>query len=306
MISVTAVHSDKVPMVPNFGQQPRFIVTIQPAGARFDPPARLTLPNVDGLAPGEVTEMYSFDHDLGHFVSIGPATVSDDGDGHRLEPRRRHPQGRLALRRRPGGRGHAGGLSAVPDLRRQHLRSGLLDGGPSTASGEDLLRAIFREACTCDDNDECTINDRCDGSGGCTGDPVEVNDINGACVGAVGQPVNLTADSNAPERVSWKAPGGNPSSGQGGAFAVTYASKGDKKIKASCKQSSKSKKVTIDVSCSTIVPALKEPEKSKSPQATDFGTVFHGTRRKAKYKGCVDGGSGVSSWRSIWRSTGLA
>ncbi|MFN7960818.1 MAG: Ig-like domain-containing protein [Thermoanaerobaculia bacterium] len=79
LVSVTAVHSDKVPMVPNFGQQPRLIVTIQPAGARFDPPARLTLPNVDGLAPGEVTEFYSFDHDLGHFVSIGPATVSRDG-----------------------------------------------------------------------------------------------------------------------------------------------------------------------------------------------------------------------------------
>jgi hypothetical protein len=79
LVSVTVVHSDKVPMVPNFGQQPRLIVTIQPAGARFDPPARLTLPNVDGLAPGKVTEMYSFDHDLGHFVSIGPATVSEDG-----------------------------------------------------------------------------------------------------------------------------------------------------------------------------------------------------------------------------------
>ncbi|HUG74074.1 MAG TPA: carboxypeptidase regulatory-like domain-containing protein [Acidimicrobiia bacterium] len=79
LVSATVVHSDKVPMVPNFGQQPRLIVTIQPAGARFEPPAELSIPNVDGLAPGEVTEMYSFDHDLGHFVSIGPATVSDDG-----------------------------------------------------------------------------------------------------------------------------------------------------------------------------------------------------------------------------------
>ena len=79
IVSVTVVHNDKVPMVPNFGQQPRLIVTIQPAGARFEPPARLTFPNVEGLAPGEVTEMYSFDHDLGHFVSIGPATVSEDG-----------------------------------------------------------------------------------------------------------------------------------------------------------------------------------------------------------------------------------
>ncbi len=79
VVSVTMVHSDRVPMTPNFGQQPRLIVTIQPAGARFDPPARLTFPNVEGLAPGEVTDLYSFDHDLGHFVSIGPGTVSEDG-----------------------------------------------------------------------------------------------------------------------------------------------------------------------------------------------------------------------------------
>jgi Glucodextranase, domain B/Carboxypeptidase regulatory-like domain len=78
LLSVTVVHNDKVPMVPNFGQQPSLIVTIQPAGARFEPPARLILPNVDGLPAGQVTEMYSFDHDLGHFVSIGSATVSDD------------------------------------------------------------------------------------------------------------------------------------------------------------------------------------------------------------------------------------
>jgi hypothetical protein len=78
-VSVTVVHSDKVPMVPNFGQQPRLIVTIQPAGAQFNPPATLSMPNVEGFAAGKVAELYSFDHDLGHFVSIGPGTVSDDG-----------------------------------------------------------------------------------------------------------------------------------------------------------------------------------------------------------------------------------
>ena len=79
IVSVTLVHVDKIPMVPNFGQQPRFVVTIQPDGVLFDPPAPITIPNVDGLVPGEVTEMYSFDHDLGQFVSIGTGTVSDDG-----------------------------------------------------------------------------------------------------------------------------------------------------------------------------------------------------------------------------------
>jgi pimeloyl-ACP methyl ester carboxylesterase len=78
-VSVTTVHPDKVPMVPGFGQQPRFIVTIQPSGAQFNPPAPITLPNVDGLAPRAVTEMYSFDHDINSFVAIGTGTVSDDG-----------------------------------------------------------------------------------------------------------------------------------------------------------------------------------------------------------------------------------
>jgi hypothetical protein len=59
--------------------QPQFIVTIQPSGARFDPPAPLQLPNVDGHPPGAQVEMYSFDHDLEEFVAIGLGTVSADG-----------------------------------------------------------------------------------------------------------------------------------------------------------------------------------------------------------------------------------
>jgi hypothetical protein len=55
------------------------VITIQPGGAHFDPPAPVTFPNVDGLLPGQVTELYSFDHDLARFVSIGPGTVSADG-----------------------------------------------------------------------------------------------------------------------------------------------------------------------------------------------------------------------------------
>jgi hypothetical protein len=78
-VTVTPVNGDKVPMSPGFGQQPRFIVTIQPVGTTFNPPAPITLPNVDGLAPKSVTEMYSYDHDLGMFVAIGTGTVSSDG-----------------------------------------------------------------------------------------------------------------------------------------------------------------------------------------------------------------------------------
>jgi hypothetical protein len=78
-ISVTPVNADKVPMPPPNGMQPQFIVTIQPVGTKFDPPAKLTLPNVDGHKPGAQVEMYSFDHDLEEFVSIGLGTVSPDG-----------------------------------------------------------------------------------------------------------------------------------------------------------------------------------------------------------------------------------
>ncbi len=78
-VTVTPVNGDKVPMVPGFGQQPRYIVTIQPVGTLFNPPAPITLPNVDGLTPSSITEMYSYDHDLGMFIAIGTGTVSADG-----------------------------------------------------------------------------------------------------------------------------------------------------------------------------------------------------------------------------------
>ncbi len=83
-ISVTQVHADKVPMTPPNGLQPQFVITIQPPGVLFEPPAPITLPNVDGLQPGEVTDLYSFDHDLKQFVVIGTGTVSGESSGFRL------------------------------------------------------------------------------------------------------------------------------------------------------------------------------------------------------------------------------
>lgn len=79
LISVTPVNAGTVPMAPPNGMQPQFIVTIQPTGTLFDPPAKLTLPNVDAHEAGAQVEMYSFDHDLEEFVAIGLGTVSEDG-----------------------------------------------------------------------------------------------------------------------------------------------------------------------------------------------------------------------------------
>lgn len=78
-VSVTLVHNDKMPMPPGFGQQPRFIITIQPSNTEFHPPAPICIPNSDSLSPGEKAEMYSYDHDMGQFVSIGTGTVTTDG-----------------------------------------------------------------------------------------------------------------------------------------------------------------------------------------------------------------------------------
>ena len=85
-VTVSTVNADKVPMAPGFGQQPRFIVTIQPVGTTFNPPAAITMPNVDGLLPGQVTELYSYDHDLAAFTAIGTGTVTPDGLLIRSDP----------------------------------------------------------------------------------------------------------------------------------------------------------------------------------------------------------------------------
>ncbi|MGH9719434.1 MAG: malectin domain-containing carbohydrate-binding protein [Bryobacteraceae bacterium] len=78
-MSLSQVHSDKVPHPPPNGSAPRIVWTLQPAGVRFDPPIRVQLPNTEGALPGEVTEIFQSDHDLEQFVSVGMARVSGDG-----------------------------------------------------------------------------------------------------------------------------------------------------------------------------------------------------------------------------------
>ncbi len=46
----------------------------------------MAYPNTDGLPPGAVVEISSFDHDLGQYVSVGTATVSEDGSTITSDP----------------------------------------------------------------------------------------------------------------------------------------------------------------------------------------------------------------------------
>ncbi|HEX3130766.1 MAG TPA: Ig-like domain-containing protein [Thermoanaerobaculia bacterium] len=98
-VSFTQVHGDKVPMIAPMGSNFTVAFTVQPPGTRFDPPAAVTLPNI-GLPPGSEVDLFSFDHDIGEFLSVGTATVTPDG---------------LLLRSNPGvGISKAGWGGAVP------------------------------------------------------------------------------------------------------------------------------------------------------------------------------------------------
>jgi hypothetical protein len=78
-VQVITVHNDKIPMLPSDGALPTLAFAIMPHTAHFDPPAPIRMPNVDAREPGEVVQLYSYDHDLGTFVIVGTATVSEDG-----------------------------------------------------------------------------------------------------------------------------------------------------------------------------------------------------------------------------------
>ena len=68
VMSSSQVKFDKVPMPPPQGSTPLVVGTLQPGGVRFDPPAEITYPNVEGLAPGDVADVFAFHHDIGQYV----------------------------------------------------------------------------------------------------------------------------------------------------------------------------------------------------------------------------------------------
>ncbi len=84
-LSVTQVHADKVPMIAPLGSNFMLAWTVQPPGVRFDPPARIAIPNL-GEEVGREVEIFSFDHDFGEFVVAGTASVSEDGLQLRSNP----------------------------------------------------------------------------------------------------------------------------------------------------------------------------------------------------------------------------
>jgi PKD repeat protein len=85
-LTVSQVKSDLIPMPPPNGATPAFAWTIQPAGTVFSTPIAITIPNTNGLSPGQVAEFYQYDHDLEQFVSVGTLRVSPDGSVLNSDP----------------------------------------------------------------------------------------------------------------------------------------------------------------------------------------------------------------------------
>jgi len=78
-VSVNRVDPDRIPMpLPDQATGP-IAWTVQPAGATFDPPIAVRMPNTAGLAPGTEVAFLSFDHDLAQFEVVASGTISDDG-----------------------------------------------------------------------------------------------------------------------------------------------------------------------------------------------------------------------------------
>lgn len=59
--------------------EPGLLITIQPVGVTFDPPAALIMPNTDSLTPGSVAQTWSLDPERGEFGVVGIGRVSTDG-----------------------------------------------------------------------------------------------------------------------------------------------------------------------------------------------------------------------------------
>ncbi len=78
-VSLNQVHADNIPMPIQDGVAPLLTWTLQPPGAKFDPPAAIEYPNMTGLPPGSATNFLSYNHDIERFEIVASATVTESG-----------------------------------------------------------------------------------------------------------------------------------------------------------------------------------------------------------------------------------
>jgi len=152
-LTLSQVHGDRVPMAPPNGTAPRLVGTLQPAGVLFNPPIQMQLPNTDGLAPGQVAEIFSFHHDLEQFVVEGTARVSEDGSVLVTDP-----GFGLSVSGWHGG----GGNNQPPTCGDSCGACKACNNGSCAADATQVGQ-------TCMSDDGCVENGMCDASGTCNG-----------------------------------------------------------------------------------------------------------------------------------------
>jgi len=82
-VSITRIPSpDLGPMPLPDGLQLSLYIAIQPFGVKYDPPATLTFPNVEGFAIGVVVDIFGLNHDTGKMEKVGDGIVEADGFIH--------------------------------------------------------------------------------------------------------------------------------------------------------------------------------------------------------------------------------
>ncbi len=246
-LTLSQVHGDRVPMTPPNGTAPRLVGTLQPAGVKFDPPIQMTLPNTDGLAPGQVTEIFSFHHDVEQFVVEGTARVSSDGSVVVTDP----------------GFGltvsgwHGGGGTPPPPT----CADGC-DAGDTCQIGSCQDGACDftdeQDGVSCSTDDACLVHGTCSG-GSCSGDQIVITSVDPLADGAspdataVNQTVNFTAtvtQQNCDQLTySWDFGDGSSSSDQNPTHQYTSEGKYTATVTVTCGDcdESQSNDVEVDV-----------------------------------------------------------
>ena len=78
-LSITEVPDALAPAALPENLQPGLLITVQPVGITFDPPAPIAFPNTDELTPGSEVDLWSLDPADGTFGVVGRGRVSTDG-----------------------------------------------------------------------------------------------------------------------------------------------------------------------------------------------------------------------------------
>src|SRR5262249_43375370 len=276
-LSISQVHSDKLPMVAPRGTAPSLMWTVQPPRVQFNPPIRVQIPNTNALPAGTVTETFCYSHDLEQFVSGGTARVSEDGS--------------VIVSDRGFGLVVSGWGGSPPPAPPTSCGSGC---GPCKSCIRNTCVANpFAFHTPCGNGNECPTKS-CNLVGQCTDDSNNLSKVSGACVVPTAGSATYTSDSSSASRLKWNAPGGNPNSAQGASITPTYAAEGAKVVTAICGSKSATKNVTVAISCANVNPPnLNAEQVNQAPDANPVGAVIFGQvhfdqSHSAKYKGCAE------------------